>query len=135
MRKILLAAFIIWGVFAPVLQAEEVRVSASLNKHSVQVGEEVRLSIRVTGQSMNLQAPRLPQLDGFETYYTGRASHISVINGVSSASVEFSYTLISQRAGKFTLSPVEIQVGQDILRTEPLEIEVSGSQSQMPRTQ
>ncbi|MFA5168195.1 MAG: BatD family protein [Candidatus Omnitrophota bacterium] len=135
MRKILLAAFIIWGIFAPVIQAEEVRVSASLNKHSVQAGEEVRLSIRVTGQSMNLQAPRLPQLDGFETYYTGRASHISVINGMSSSSVEFSYTLISQRAGKFTLSPIEVQAGQNILRTEPLEIEVSGGQSQIPRTQ
>jgi len=132
MKKILCAALIIWGVFAPALQAEEVRVSASLDKRSVQPGEEVRLSIRVTGQSMNLQAPRLSQLDGFETYYTGRASHISVINGVSSSNVEFSYTLIPQRAGRFTLSPVEVQVGQNILRTEPLEIEVSGGQSQMP---
>ena len=132
MRKILLAAFILWGVFAPSLQAEEVRVSASLNKRSVQVGEEVRLSIRVTGQSMNLQAPRLSQLDGFETYYTGRASHISVINGVTSANVEFSYTLIPQRAGRFTLNPMEVQVGQNILRTESLEIEVLGGQSQMP---
>jgi hypothetical protein len=135
MKKILLAAFILWSVFAPPLHAEEVRVSASLNKRSVQVGEEVRLSIRVTGQSMNLQAPRLSQLDGFETYYTGRASHISVINGVSSANVEFSYTLIPQRAGRFTLSPVEVQAGQNILRTEPLEIEVSGGQNQAPRTQ
>ncbi|MEI7751236.1 MAG: BatD family protein [Candidatus Omnitrophota bacterium] len=136
MRKILLAAVILWGVFAPSLQAEEVRVSASVSKRSVQVGEEVRLSIRVTGQSMNLQAPRLAQLDGFETYYTGRASHISVVNGVTSANVEFSYTLIPQRAGRFTLSPVEVQAGQTALRTEPLEIEVTGGgQSQVPRTQ
>lgn len=135
MKKILCAALIIWGVFAPSLQAEDVRVSASLNRSSVQVGEEVRLSIRVTGQSMNLQAPRLPQLDGFETYYTGRASHISVINGVSSSNVEFSYTLIPQRAGRFTLSSVEIQAGQNILRTEPLGIEVSGGQGQMPGAQ
>jgi len=135
MRKILLAAVILWGVFAPSLQAEEVRVSASVSKRSVQVGEEVRLSIRVTGQSMNLQAPRLAQLDGFETYYTGRASHISVVNGVTSANVEFSYTLIPQRAGRFTLSPVEVQAGQTTLRTEPLEIEVTGGQSQVPSTQ
>jgi len=94
MKKILLTALIFWGVFVPSLQAEEVGVSANLDKRSVQVGEEVRLSIHVTGQSMNLQAPRLSQLDGFETYYTGRASHISIINGVSSTNVEFNYTLI-----------------------------------------
>ncbi|MFH1799800.1 MAG: BatD family protein [Candidatus Omnitrophota bacterium] len=135
MRKILLTALILWGVFVPFLQAEEVGVSASLNKRSVQVGEEVRLSIRVTGQSMNLQAPRLPQLDGFETYYTGRASHISIVNGVSSTNVEFSYTLIPQRAGRFTLSPIEVRAGQSVFRTEPLEIQVLGGQNQALGTQ
>ncbi|MFA7255761.1 MAG: BatD family protein [Candidatus Omnitrophota bacterium] len=133
MRKILLVAVILWGVFAPSLQAEEVRVSATLNKRSVQVGEEVRLSIRVTGQSANLQAPRLSQMDGIEAYYTGRASHISVINGVSSSNVEFSYTLIPQRAGRFKVGPIEIQAGQSTLRTELLEIEASGGQ--LPKTQ
>ena len=130
MRKILIIALIFGGVFVPFLQAEELGVSASLNKRSVQVGEEVRLSIRVTGQSMNLQAPRLPQLDGFETYYTGRASHISIINGVSSTNVEFSYSLIPQKAGRFTLSPIEVRAGQRVFKTEQLEIEVSGDQNQ-----
>jgi hypothetical protein len=135
MRKIFLIAFVILSIFPASLQAEEVRVSASLNKRLTRVGEEVRLSIRVTGPSMNLQAPRLSQLDGFETYYTGRASHLSMINGISSSNVEFSYTLIPQRAGRFTLSPVAVQVGPNILRTESLEIEVAGGQSQMPRHQ
>ena len=135
MRKILLAAIIIWGVSAPSLKAEEVRVSSSVSKRSAQVGEEVRFNIRVTGQSMNLQAPRLPALDGFDTYYTGRASHIAFINGVSSSSVEFSYTLVPQRAGHFTLGPIDVPVGQNTLRTEPLEIEVSGGQSVPARPQ
>lgn len=135
MKKILFAAIILGAAFAPLVQAEDVRVSATLNKQSVQVGEEIRLSIRVTGQSMNLQAPRLPQLAGFDAYYTGRASHISVINGVTSANVEFSYTLIPQRAGRFTLGPVDVQAGQNIIRTEPLEIDVTGGQGQMPATQ
>jgi len=135
MRKILLAIAIIGGVFAPSLRAEEVRVSASLNKRSAQVGEDVRLNIRVTGQTMNLQAPRLPAMDGFETYYTGRASHIAFINGVSSSNVEFSYTLIPKKTGRFTLNPVDVQVGQNVLRTESLEIEVLGGQSQATKPQ
>lgn len=126
MKKVFLIVFVIWGIFVPSLQAEEARVSATLNKSSVQVGEEIRLSIRVTGPSMNLQAPRLPQVDGFDTYYTGRASHISVVNGVSSSSVEFSYTLVPGKAGHFSLNPIEVSTGQSVIRTEPLTIDVSG---------
>lgn len=135
MRKILFILAVLGCAFAPRLDAEEVRVSASLNKRSVQVGEDLRLNIRVTGQTMNLQAPRLPALDGFEAYYTGRASHIAFVNGVSSSNVEFSYTLIPQRAGRFTINSVDVQVGQNVLRTEPLEIEVIGGQAQPARTQ
>ena len=135
MRKILFAAIILWGVFTPSLKAEEIRVSASLSKRSAQVGEEVRLNIRVSGQSMNLQAPRLPSLDSFDTYYTGRASHIAFVNGVSSSNVEFTYTLVPKRAGHFTLEPIEVQIGQNILRTEPVEIDVSGGQSAPVRAQ
>jgi hypothetical protein len=127
MRKILLTTLIVWSVFAPFAQAEDARVSASLNKKSAQVGEEIRLSIRVTGQTTNLQAPRLPPLDGFDSYYTGRASHISMVNGVTSANVEFSYTLIPQKAGSFTLGPVQVQAGSKTLQTEPVSIEVTGS--------
>ncbi len=130
MRKILFVLAIFLGVLAPSsLQAEDVRVTATLSKRTVRVGEEVRLNIRVTGQNMNLQAPRLPKLDGFDTYYTGRASHIAFINGVSSANVEFSYTLVSQKAGSYTLNAIEVPVGQNILRTEPVTIEVTGGQA------
>lgn len=135
MKKILIATAIIWGVVVPVLQAEEVRVSASVDNRSVQLGEEIRLSVRVTGQSGNLQAPQLPVVDGIEAYYTGRASHIAFINGVSSSDVEFSYTLIPQRTGRFVLNPIEVQAGQAVLKTEPLEIEVLGGQNQPVRSQ
>ena len=129
MKKILLITAIILGFCAPSLQAEELRVSAGANKNSAQVGEEVRLNIRVSGQAMNLQAPRLPKLDGFDAYYTGRASHIAFVNGVSSSNVEFTYTLIPQRAGHFVLGPFEMQVGQNMLRTEAVELDISGGQS------
>ncbi len=135
MKKFLLAAIIIWGISAPSLQAEEIRVSANLDKSSAQVGEEIRLSIRVTGQSVNLQAPRLPVVDGIETYYTGRASHIAFINGVSTSDVEFSYTLIPQRAGRFVMNPIEVPVGSNVIKTESLQIEVSGGQNQAARPQ
>lgn len=112
--------------------AEDVQVTSSLDKRSVSVGEEIHLTIRVTGPTANLQAPRLPVPDGFDSYYTGRASHMTFVNGVSSSSVEFSYTLIPQKAGRFTIDPVQVQVGMQPYRTDPIVIEVLGDSGQVP---
>lgn len=110
--------------------ADNISVSASFNASSVQVGEELHLTIHVEGPSMNIQAPRLPSLPNFDTYYTGRASHMSYVNGVSSNSVEFSYTLIPKQAGRFTLPSIEIQAGSQTLRTSPLSVDVVAGSSQ-----
>lgn len=135
MRKILFSLVLFLGVLAPsLLRAEEVRVTANVDKRTAAVGEEVRLSIRVTGQSMNLQAPRLPKLDGVDTFYTGRASHITFLNGVSTSNVEFSYTLVPQRAGTYNLNTIEVPVGQQILKTDPISIEVTGARAQPARS-
>ena len=130
MRKNFFVLALFLSILTPSLQAEEVTVTAGVNKRAVKVGEEVRLSIRVTGQSMNLQAPRLPKLDGVDTYYTGRASHITFINGVSTSNVEFSYTLIPQRAGNYNINAIEVSVGQKVFQTEPIALEVTGGQAQ-----
>ncbi|MDA9101304.1 BatD family protein [Omnitrophica bacterium] len=112
--------------------AGEVSVSAVLSKRSVQVHEEVRLTIRISGSRGNLQAPRLPGFQNFETFYTGRASHVTFINGQSSSSVEFNYVLVPQDAGQFTLDPIEVSVDGQRFRTDPLDIEVSGQAQSQP---
>lgn len=133
MKKTLFISFLFLVFFKAYVCAEDVRVTASVNKRSAQVGEEIRLNIRVEGQNMNLQAPRLPKMESFDTYYTGRASHITFINGVSTSNIEFSYTLVPQKAGRFTLNSVEVQVGSKVFPTEPIILEVAESQAQTPR--
>lgn len=116
------------------IYAQSVNVSALLDKRSVQVDEEIHLTLRITGSQQNIQSPRLPNFNGFETYYTGRASHITFVNNVSTTKVEFSYVLIPKTAGRFTLDPIEVVVGGSAFRTEPISIEVLGNQGQLSRT-
>ncbi len=108
------------------VRAEDVQVNSSLDKRSVSVGEEVHLTIRISGAQGNIQAPRLAAIKNFDTYYTGRASHLTFINGESSSSVEFSYSLVPRQAGKYTLAPVEVFVNSQRYTTPAAEIEVSG---------
>ncbi|HXV28150.1 MAG TPA: BatD family protein [bacterium] len=132
-RKIGLTTVLL-AFLIPLGHAEDVRVTSTLNKRTAQVEEEINLTIRVTGSKGNLQAPRLPGFKGFDTYYTGRASHITFINNVSTNSVEFSYVLIPREAGKFTLDPIEISVGPQVYRTDPVVIEVQGGRGTVSRT-
>ena len=137
MKKSFLLSLIIFCIVVPGhIFAEDTRVTAALDKRSVQIDEEIHLSIRVIGASgRNIQAPHLPQFEGFDTFYTGRASHLTFINGVSTSSVDFSYTLVPKVAGSFLLDPIEIQVGNNSFQTEPVSIEVLGSSGKLKRTQ
>lgn len=105
-------------------QAEDVQVTASFDRQTANVQQEINLKIRIVGASGNVQAPRLPGFKGFDTYYTGRVSNISFINGRSSSTIEFSYILVPKVPGVFTLSPIQVTVGDRTYATQPINIEI-----------
>lgn len=116
------------------LHAEEINVSAVLDKRTVSVNEEIHLSIRVSGAEGNIQAPRVPAFEGFDVFYTGRSSQLTFVNNVSSTRVEFSYILIPKVAGKFNLDPIEVTIGPTQYRTSPMGIEVLADQGNTQRS-
>lgn len=125
-RCTVLAAFLL---LPAAVMAQDILVSSVFDRRSAAVGEEIHLTIRVTGSRGNVPAPRLPAFQGFDTFYTGRASHLTFVNGVSSSVVEFSYVLVARQAGKFTLQPIEMQVEQRLFRTDPIVMEITAAQT------
>ncbi|MCM8775683.1 MAG: BatD family protein [Candidatus Omnitrophica bacterium] len=109
-------------------------MTSSLDKRSVHINEEINLTIRILGAKGNIQAPRVPVMKGFDTFYTGRSSHISFVNNVSTSSLEFSYVLVPKVAGRFTLDRIEVFADGQVFRTDPVEIEVLADKGQMTRT-
>lgn len=119
------AFFLLFAAFSvQTAIAEDVNVTASFDRRAVRVGQEVHMTIRVSGGQGNIQAPRLPSIKNLDAYYTGRASHLTFINGQSSSSVEFSYSLVAREAGKYTVPPVEVLVNSNRFTTDATEIEV-----------
>ena len=109
--------------------AEDPQLSASLDKQSARVNEEIHLNVRIVGVSNSLQAPRLPTLESFEIFYSGRSSRFSFINGQSESMTEFNYVLIPRSAGRFVLRPIEIKIGNRNYHTNQLEINVEDNQT------
>jgi len=125
-RLVLLAIFAGMGV--GLAWASEVQVISSVDKKKVHIDEEIALTIRILGSRANLQAPRLPVFQGFDSFYTGRTSHFTFADGKSSGSVEFSYVLVPKVAGVFTLESVQVWVDGKVYKTDPVQIEVIGPQ-------
>jgi hypothetical protein len=109
--------------------ADEPQLSATLDKNTARVNEEMHLNIRVIGVRGGVQAPTLPSLEGFEIFYSGRSSRFSFVNGQSQSLTEFNYVLIPRNAGRFIIQPIEVELSGRTYRTKQLEVEILGAQA------
>jgi len=115
------------------LLAAEAKLQAMVDKQTAHQDEEINFSIRILDAKNNIPAPKLPAFLGFDTFYSGRASHFTFINGKSNSITEFNYVLVPKSAGVFTISPIEITVDGQAYHTEAIQIEVLGQQMQAPQ--
>lgn len=105
---------------------DEVKVTSVFDKRTVDLNGEIKFTLKISGGRANVLRPRIPQLDAFESYYTGRTNQFTFINGRSENTTTFNYVLVPKRAGKFTVPPIEVDVDNQIFRTDPIELEVLG---------
>jgi len=124
-RRIFIAAFgIIAG--AQFAHADSPSVTAVLNSSEATLGETVRLEIRVTG-ARGADAPEQITVDGLEIRRTGTSQRIEMNNLSLTSSVIYDYTVMPLRAGRFTIPPQTIRIGNNSLRTPALTINVADS--------
>jgi BatD DUF11 like domain len=124
-RRIFVAAFgIIAG--AQFAHADSPSVTAVLNSSEASLGETVRLEIRITG-ARGADAPEQIIVDGLEIRRTGTSQRIEMNNLNLTSSVVYDYTVMPLRAGRFTIPPQTIRVGNNSLRTPALTLNVADS--------
>ncbi len=115
---------------------QDVQVTASVSSQTVGVQDQFELTVSVSGSdSGQAQEPRLPQLQGFRIVQgPSLSTQFQWINGKSSSSKSFIYTLLPQKEGQFTIGPIEVSAGGKIYRTESIVVLVT-SASQAPAPQ
>ncbi|MDE0186468.1 MAG: BatD family protein [Candidatus Poribacteria bacterium] len=107
----------------PTAIAEQIAVSASVDRKIVPVGGKIQLTVEVDGiQSIN--PPELPDMEGFQSRYQGPNSQISIVNGQISASIKHRYGLTALKVGKYTINSIEVTYKGKNYRTEPITVEV-----------
>jgi len=122
-------SFALLLTFAYVSLAEDISVSASVDNNEVTLGEAITLTVQVQG-TRAAGAPALPKIEGIQGRYMGPSTRISVIQGQSSVSVDYSYSLLGLKTGQFTIPSIEVKYRDKTYRTDPIKIKVVPGDSQ-----
>jgi hypothetical protein len=104
-------------------------VVARLERARAAVGESVVFEVVVTGVGGGFAAPTLQAPAGLEVLGVSRAENFSWINGRSSSQTIFRYEIGTLRPGRYTLGPVRIQTGRQVLSSGVVELVVAAAPS------
>jgi hypothetical protein len=117
---------------AATVAVAEPRIELTVDQTDVAMGDEITAQVIVRGAQ---RAPE-PQIDGlqaFESERTGTSSQVQIINGATTLSVVFNYSLVPKGAGTFTLGPARANVGGVAIVSQPVQIRVAqGQQAAKP---
>lgn len=105
--------------------AAEPRVTATVNRAQVQLGDALVLTVTIEG-SRSLE-PTLPPLADFDVRRRGSSTQMQIINGSMSTSVAYNYILKPRREGTLRLGPVTIRAGDREIASDPIEIRVTAA--------
>ena len=108
--------------------ADSPRITAVLSNSEATVGETVELQVSVTGPG-DTQAPEEIAVTGLEIYRTGENASSQLKFGAGgmqvTKTVTYTYTVLPKNAGKFTIPQQAIRVGNNVLRTPELTLNVA----------
>ena len=106
------------------VQADEIKITASVDKTKVEKGEQFRYTIGIHG-AFDTDQPQLPSLEGFTlTYGPNISTQTKIVNNVVSIYRGFTYGLIAKENGKFTIDPVILEYKGKTYKSNPINIEV-----------
>ncbi len=119
----------------PICTAQNISFSAGVDKTQVTVNEQIVLTVQVSGNVQNIPLPKLPTLNNFNIYSSGRTQSFSFVNGQVSNTATFNYVLVPTASGQFTIDPVEITLDGKTYKTNPVTITVTQGTGTPPTTQ
>jgi len=89
--------------------ADDLSVSARVDRKVVSVSDQLVLTVEVEGTMRQIGSPRLPQLDeDFSVYSAGSSTNMSWVNGAMTSSRAWTYRLLPKHAGTFTMGALDV---------------------------
>lgn len=108
-----------------ILRAEDVQFRAQAPAQVI-VGRPFQFTYTVNQRAKDLRAPEFTGFDYIAGPYTSQSSSTSFVNGrrTSSFQMTFTYTLMAQKEGTFSIQPATINVGGELYTSNGVKITV-----------
>ena len=100
-------------------------VVAGTDRDSVEINGNLYLTVTVSGDSASVPEPKLPNMQSFNIYSSGRSQSISIINGKITTSVSFTYILTPRFLGVQTIPSISVFNGKEKAVTPELQVTVT----------
>lgn len=128
--KYLIAAITIVLGFSS-LPAQNVSVTATVDRTTIGLNEDFSLNVEISG---NGGEPKLPEMEAFASLAgTSTSTNIQMVNGRFSQSVTYQYTFFAKTVGKFTIGAVEVESKGQVYRSQPITIEIVAGSAATPQ--
>ena len=128
LEKAFISFFLVLVCFVTSAHAQDVEVNATLNETAVLQGDRVILTVSVSGRKFkNVSPPALPNLTGLNYLSTNpsTSTNFSFVNGVSKSTYSYSYYIITEKIGQYTIPEVQVQIDNVVYKTKPLKLSVA----------
>jgi len=106
------------------LFAQDLTVNAAIDSPQAYLGQNLTLQVTIEGAVSGDLNPELPPLSGFMIYQSGTSQNFSMINGRTSASLTYNYTLVPQKSGNFTIGAIKVKFRGKEYLTAPISLKV-----------
>ena len=122
-----LSAFIcvLFTLASPALAQGNINFTAEVDRTAISSDDQLTLTLTVSGDYQQASQPQLPMLSGFNVVSSSQSSQFSMINGVTSMRVIFTYRLQPTGPGAFTIDPITIQIDGSTYQTDPITVQVT----------
>lgn len=137
MSRLLVLTTALLLTLASAVPAENVSVSAAVDRQTVAVGEMVTYEVSVTADGSSAISaspePQLPDLKGFEILSTGTRRNV-IMEGGSGLQVTWGYIyrLRAQKPGTYTIGSATVTVGDRSYRSNNVVVNVTPAPSLTP---
>lgn len=106
-------------------------ITAHVEPTRLSIDDQFTLNVTVSGDFLTIPNPDLSQLQDFVVVSSSTSTQVSIVNGQMSSQKIFLYRLKPLIEGKQLIGPISVNIGGNIYQTDPIEIEVFGSNSQI----
>lgn len=131
-RTLLVAVLI--SILSPSTARPELEIQAQVDRRSLGVGQELVLSVTVSGGFQSLPDPKVPDIEGFTVYPSGSSTSFSFVNGRVASSKTSRFVLVPKQEGTLTIPPIAVVHEGSEYTTDPIEITVSAAPQAAPST-